>query len=103
MCAQLNECDITVNPIVGKSVASIINKHVDYAASGLPVLNTQNSEEYKLLIKRFNMEISSNPNDPVELANSIKILLNDEKLRKNMGKNSRKCAEMCFDRERTCF
>lgn len=44
MCGVLVACDMVVNPIVGTSVASIINKHADYAASGKPVLNTQNSE-----------------------------------------------------------
>ena len=46
MVGLLSSCDICVNPIVGSSVASIINKVGDYAASGLPVINTQNTPRW---------------------------------------------------------
>ena len=101
VCSQLKECDITVNPIVGKSVASIINKHADYAAVGLPVLNTQNSVEYIELIKEYNMGISSEPGDSDALAEAMKKLIANKELREEMGINARRCAEECFDRRRT--
>ena len=44
MMGTLMKCDIAVNPIVGKSVSSIINKVSDYAMAGIPVINTQDSE-----------------------------------------------------------
>ena len=43
MCSLLKACDITVNPIAHMAAQSIINKHADYAASGLPVVSTQES------------------------------------------------------------
>ena len=51
MCGALCACDMVVNPIVGTSVASIINKHADYVACGKPVLNTQESAEYRKLVE----------------------------------------------------
>jgi hypothetical protein len=101
VCAQLKECDITVNPIVGKSVASIINKHADYAASGLPVLNTQNSLEYIKLIEEYNMGFTAKSGDADDLAKKMLKLINDVGLRKKMGENARRCAKECFDRRYT--
>lgn len=101
MCAQLMECDIVVNPIVGKSAASIINKHGDYAASGKPVINTQDSKEYKKLIKSYNMGLNCNNGDSNSLANKILELVEDKQLRVLMGENSRKCAKEKFDRDKT--
>ena len=101
VCSQLKECDITVNPIVGKSVASIINKHADYAAVGLPVLNTQKSIEYIDLIKEYNMGISSEPGDSDALAEAMRKLITNKELREEMGINARRCAEECFDRRKT--
>ncbi len=40
MCAALKACDLAVNPIVQGAAQSIINKVGDYAAAGLPVVNT---------------------------------------------------------------
>jgi len=46
MCQVLGCSDLAVNPIVGSSVASLINKVADYAACGVPVINMQNCKEY---------------------------------------------------------
>lgn len=99
MCGLLCECDITVNPIVKGSAASIINKHADYAASGLPVLNTQESEEYRNLIDKYTMGFNCKNSDPEDLSEKMMELISSEKLRKTMGKNARKCAEEKFDRK----
>lgn len=101
MCGMLCSCDITVNPILGKSVASIINKHGDYAASGLPVLNTQESAEYKKLVTDYNMGFNCKSDDAESLAEKIEILCSDAQLREEMGKNARRCAEEKFDRAHT--
>ena len=50
MVGKLCSCDIAVNPIRAGSAGSIINKVGDYAASGLPVINTQESVEYRKLV-----------------------------------------------------
>ena len=101
MCAYLCACDITVNPIVGNSAASIINKHADYAASGLPVINTQESDEYRRLVDEYKMGFNCRNGDASDLAEKIKILIDDADLRERMGKNARRCAEEKFDRANT--
>lgn len=102
MCALLSRCDIAVNPIVDGSAASIINKHSDYAAAGLPVLNTQGSPEYKKLVIDYEMGFNCN-NDIGDLAGKIAILLQDEGMRKRMGSNARRCAEEKFDRKNNYY
>lgn len=99
MCAQLKQCDIVVNPIVKGSAASIINKHGDYAASGLPVLNTQESQEYRDLVDTYHMGFNCKNGDAEDLMTKLVLLINDAKLRKEMGEHSRKCAEEKFDRK----
>lgn len=99
MCATLKQCDIVVNPIVKGSAASIINKHGDYAASGLPVLNTQESAEYRDLVETYQMGFNCKNGDSEDLAEKLEYLVSNEKERIQMGQNSRKCAEERFDRK----
>lgn len=98
MCSLLRACDIAVNPIVHMAAQSIINKHADYAASGLPVLNTQECKEYCQLVDDYKMGFNCNNNDANDLANKLKRLVVDKKLRVQMGINARKCVEERFDR-----
>lgn len=100
MVGLLCSCDIAVNPIKKGSAGSIINKVGDYAASGLPVINTQNSEEYKNLIIQYNAGYNCKNGDSKDIADKIETLVNDEKLRKKFGKGNRKLAEEKFDREK---
>lgn len=99
MCSLLCECDITINPIKHGSAASIINKHADYAASGLPVVNTQESEEYRALVEEYHMGFNCNNGDAEDLADKLEVLIQNEALRKEMGINARRCAEEKFDRK----
>ncbi len=101
MCAQLNECDIVVNPIKHGSAASIINKHADYAASGRPVVNSQENTEYRELIEQYSMGLNCNNEDAVDMAEKLEIIISDDELRIKMGKNARLCAEEKFDRSHT--
>lgn len=101
MCGLLCSCDIAVNPISKGAAQSIINKHADYAASGLPIINTQENQEYRNLINTYNMGFNCENNDPEDLALKIIRLMNDEKLRIEMGMNARKCAEERFNKEKT--
>lgn len=102
MCGWLDACDVVVNPIVGNSAASIINKHADYAASGKPVINTQNSNEYRKLVEDYKMGFNCENGNPYSLAETLTALISDEHLRKEMGKNARRCAEDLFDRNK-CY
>lgn len=101
MCAQIDQCDIVVNPIRSGSAASIINKHGDYAASGKPVVNSQENREYRDLIERYHMGLNCNCEDALDMAQKLEILITDSDLRKMMGENARKCAEEKFDRKFT--
>ena len=101
MCSILSQCDITINPIVGSSVASIINKHADYAASGLPVINTQNSNEYKALVDLYRMGINVESGNKIKVATAIQKLCDDSNLRIRLGTGARKCAMQQFDRKTT--
>ena len=99
MCSLLAACDITVNPIQHMAAQSIINKHGDYAASGLPVVSTQESEEYRNLIDEYQMGYNCRNNDAEDLAQKLKMLADDSELRARMGANARRCAEERFDRK----
>lgn len=101
MCAVLSKCDLVVNSIKKGSAASIINKHGDYASSGLPVINNQDSLEYRELIDSYHMGLNCNNGDAYDMADKIQYLLDNVEERKFMGMNARKCAEEKFDRKRS--
>lgn len=101
MCAILSKCDMTVNPIVHGAAQSIINKHADYVASGLPIISTQENQEFKDLIEKYQMGVNCRNNDPSKLAENIIHYCKNEQLRLKTGKNARRCAEEKFDRKQT--
>lgn len=100
MVKLLCKCDIAVNPIIKSSVASIINKVGDYAAAGLPVINTQNSNEYKNLIDKYKAGFNCTNGDIDDIASKIEILVKDKKLREKLGFGNRIMANELFDREK---
>lgn len=101
MVKRLSNCDIAVNPIRKGSAASIINKVGDYAAAGIPVINTQESEEYKALVKEYNIGFNIENENPEQMAQKILELYNNEELKLKLGNNNRKLAEEKFDRRKT--
>lgn len=100
MIGYLKCSDIAINPIKKGTAASIINKVGDYAAAGLPVVNTQQSKEYRELISKTGSGINCSDSN-YELVEALKLLYKDSKLRKEFGGKSRKLAEEQFDREIT--
>lgn len=98
MVSRLKSCDVAINPIVPGSAGSIINKVCDYAAAGLPVVNTQESEEYRNLLGEYRSGINCDPTAQ-SVANAISALNQDENLRKSMGQSSREMAVELFDRD----
>ena len=98
MMTALCACDVAVNPIVGKSVSSIINKVSDYAMAGVPVINTQNSPEYRNLIDTYNCGINCESGNAQSVADAIENLYKDEQLKKTMGENSLRLGKEKFDR-----
>lgn len=101
MVGRIAGCDIAVNPIRKGSAASIINKVGDYAAAGLPVINTQESKEYQTLVESYNIGFNIENGNPELMAEKILELYNDKNLRLELGKNNRKLAEEKFDRRKS--
>lgn len=101
MMSTLMKCDLAVNPIVGTSVASIINKVSDYAMAAVPVVNTQNSDEYRNLLDKYHCGINCINGDIESIAQAIKSLYDDEQLRNEMSFNAKQLGEECFDRQKT--
>ncbi len=101
MVGLLCSCDIAVNPIVHNAAQSIINKVGDYAAAGLPVINTQECKEYRNLVENYKIGFNCKNGKPKDVAEKIKLLYLDKVLREKLGKNNRKLAEEKFDRNKT--
>ncbi|MBX0357723.1 glycosyltransferase family 4 protein [Halobacillus sp. Nhm2S1] len=101
MIGYLKSCDIAVNPIKAGSAGSIINKVGDYAAAGLPVLNMQDSPEYRELVDSYQIGLNCENGNAQDLAKKILKLINKNELRFVMGENNRKLAEEKFDRNKT--
>ena len=101
MASLLCSCDMCINPIVKGSAASIINKVGDYALSGLPVINTQESPEYRALIEEYQCGINCDCSNAKQVANAIVKLASDKDLRNRMSEGSRRLAKEKFDRRNT--
>jgi glycosyltransferase involved in cell wall biosynthesis len=101
MMAVLKASDLAVNPIIGTSVSSIINKVADYAAVGIPVINTQHSVEYINLIKQYNAGINCESGNAREVAFAIRTLYENRDLRNEMKGNALKMGKDKFDRNIT--
>ena len=98
MCGLLASCDVCVNPITKGAAQSIINKHGDYAASGLPVISTQETSEYRELISDNNCGINCECSNHQEVADAIALLIDYAEDRLIMGKNAKEMAEALFNR-----
>lgn len=101
MVKKLVKCDFSINVLNGKSFASIINKHSDYLAAGIPTINIQKDREFSDLVEEYNAGFVCPLNDIEALKQSMKTLAENEELRLEMGKNARKLAEDLFDRNNT--
>lgn len=99
MMKTLMACDIAVNPIVGRSVSSIINKVSDYAAAGVPVINTQISKEYRDLLDRYKAGINVENGNIRELAYAIRKFYIDPDYKDETGHNEKEMFEKVFDRK----
>ena len=101
MCGILTSCDIAINPIMHGAAQSIINKHADYAAAGIPVINTQESKEYRTLVESYGMGFICENGIVQELALCIEKILKDDNMKYNMGCSARLCALEKFDRKKS--
>ncbi len=98
MMATLMQCNVAVNPIVGKSVSSIINKVSDYAAAGMPVINTQNSVEYRKLLEEYKAGINVENGNVNAIADAIELYYVNEQKRLEASNNAKKMFDELFDR-----
>lgn len=103
---RLVECDVALNVISQGAAQSIINKHADYAAAGLPVLSTQECAEYCELLRTYGAGISCVADEPNstrvdQLAKAMVELAENTQLRRQLGRGSRQMAEALFDRRAT--
>ena len=101
MASLLCSCDMCINPIVKGSAASIINKVGDYALSGLPVINTQESPEYRALVEEYKCGINCECSNAAEVADAIMFLVVNGDMRILMSEGSRRLAMEKFDRRNT--
>lgn len=101
MIMKMSECDIAINPIHKGSAGSIINKVGDYAMAGLPVINTQESQEYRDLVDEYKCGINCRCENVDDVIAAINILVQNEELRMKMSYQSRKLGETLFAREVT--
>ena len=101
MVKKLVQCDIAVNLIKYGTMQSIINKVGDYAMAGLPVINTQNNDEYRELIDTYHCGINCTNGSAEEVSAAILKLTIDKDYRIELGKNNRRLGEELFDRAKT--
>jgi glycosyltransferase involved in cell wall biosynthesis len=101
MVAYLKKADIAVNPISKGAAQSIINKHGDYAMAGLPVVSTQESQEYRNLLTEYNCGINCSVNSVQEVCEALKELIVNKEKRVEKGNNSRRLGEEKFDRRQS--
>jgi glycosyltransferase involved in cell wall biosynthesis len=101
MVGKMCSCDIVVNPIVKGAAQSITNKVGDFALSGLPVINTQECDEYRRAVANRALGINCECGNVEEVAYAIESLALNPTLRKEMGDANRRFGEECFDRRNT--
>lgn len=101
MLAELRAADIAINPIVAGSMGSVLNKAGDYGAAGLPVINTQESPEYRGLLDRYEAGRNCASGSTSDVSDAIRQLVDNSALRSRLGRNSRRMAEELFDRDKT--
>lgn len=101
MVGMLSACDIGINPITKGAAQSIINKVGDYAAAGLPVVSTQECEEYRNLLDEYSAGLNCKNGNIEDIATKLEFLVSNKEKRKEYGKNDRLMAEEKFDRKKS--
>lgn len=101
MVNQLSSCDIAINPFIKTAPHSIVNKVGDYAAAGLPVINTLPTWEYRSVLEDYHAGISCESENIGQVADAIVKLATSSDLRREMGFGNRRLAEERFDKQKT--
>jgi colanic acid biosynthesis glycosyl transferase WcaI len=86
---------------IGAAFGSLPSKTYSIMASGRPIIACLDPDsEASELIERSGAGVSIPPEDPIALANSIKILKNDKELRAQYGRNGREYVESIIHRKK---
>lgn len=93
--------DIAVNPIVKGTFNSVVNKVGDYAAAGIPVINTQDNLEYRNLVEEYDVGFNTIPESAEDMADKIIRLYSANEIRRDKGNNNRRLFEEKFNRKKT--
>jgi glycosyltransferase involved in cell wall biosynthesis len=64
----------------------------DYLAAGRPIVSTANGDENERIMRMFNCGLLAEPDSPASYSEKILQLLDDPKLRREIGENNRKTA-----------
>ena len=91
----INACDVCIAPFVREKRDSAPLKVFEYLACGKPVVTSSNIEA----IEHFQTGIIIEPENSLELADSLVYLLRNKSLRTRMGKNGRELAVREFSWE----
>lgn len=94
----LSRCNIAVNPIIPGAAQSIINKHMDYAMAGLPIINTQECPEYRNLIEHYSAGINCECGNATDVSFAIQRFVEEEQYRQLCADGSRRMGIELFDR-----
>lgn len=101
MVRRMTGSDMVVNPIAAGAAQSITNKVGDYALSGLPVISTQENEEYRALVDEYKCGINCKSGNAREVAEALERMATNEDERRQMGAASLKLGYERFDRRFT--
>lgn len=101
MAAYLSASDITVNSLVKSAAQSIVTKIGDYLATGVPMINTGSSPEFRAKVEADGFGVNVEAEDSRALADAILSLARDPERRIEMGRRGRAVAEEQFDQERS--
>jgi len=99
MAAYLSKSNITVNSFIKGAPQSIVNKVGDYLASGKPMINTLENDEFMALVDAYHVGVNIEPENIFGLYRTICELAGDNLKCNKLGKNARKLAEQKFDRK----
>ena len=96
MLAYLAIADIGITPLqpIDKNTEySLARKFLEYIAAGLPVI-VSDLPEYHALVERYQLGILIDPENPREIAEAIMKLVEDRRLRVQLGQNAAQAFEV---------
>lgn len=99
MAAFLTKSDLTINSFIKGAPQSIVNKVGDYLASGKPMINTLENEEFCILVEKYCFGINVEPENEQALYQAICTLYKNKKRYCELATNARRLAEQQFDRK----